>query len=78
MLVSLILMEKSSSFYSIFSISKLATQRNVGWASLAFLVGTGVILVTDQKEIFDRLYTIIGSIILVIVLTISTLWFKHK
>lgn len=80
MLVSSVLfMEKASSFYSIFSISKSATQLYVGWASLAFLVGTGVILVTDQQVVSDKLYTIIGSIILVVVpIIIWTLWFKNK
>jgi hypothetical protein len=76
---SILLMEKASSFYSIFTISKSATQLYVGWASLAFVVGTGVIIVTDQQVVSDKLFTIIGSIILAIVpLVIWILWFKGK
>ena len=80
MLVSSILfMEKASSFYSLFSIAKPATQLYVGWATLAFVVGLGVILVTDQQVVSDKLYTIYGSIILTIVpILIWTLWFKEK
>ncbi|AEI48248.1 tryptophan-rich sensory protein [Runella slithyformis] len=76
---SVLFMEKTSSFYAMFSIAKSATQLYVGWASLAFLVGTGVILVTDQQVVSDKLYTMIGSIILVIVpIVIWSLWFKDK
>lgn len=80
MLVSaIVFMERTTMFYSSFPIVKLAAQLYVGWASLAFLVGTGVILVTDQKLVSDKIYTIIGSIILALVpLVIWTLWFKHK
>lgn len=76
---SVFVMEKASVFYSTFSIAKSATQLYVGWATLAFLVGTGVILVTDQQVVSDKLYTIVGSIILTIVpIVIWTLWFKDK
>lgn len=80
MLVSSILfMEKASMFYSTFTIAKSATQLYVGWATLAFVVGAGVILVTDQKVVSDKLYTIVGSIILTIVPTVIwILWFKDK
>ncbi len=80
MLVSSVLfMEQVSSLYSMFSIAKSATQLYVGWASLAFLVGVGVILVTDQQVVSDKLYTIIGSILLVIVpIVIWTVWLKEK
>jgi hypothetical protein len=80
MLVSSVLfMEKASEFYSVFLIAKPATQLYVGWASLAFLVGTGVILVTDQQLISDKLFTIIGSLILAIVpIIIWIVWFKDK
>lgn len=76
---SVLLMEKASIFYSIFSITKSSTQLYVGWASLAFLVGTGIIVVADQQIVSDKLYTIIGSIILAIIpIVIWTLWFKGK
>lgn len=75
---STLFMEQASDFYSTFSIVKSATQLYVGWASLAVVVGTGVILVTDQQIVSDRLYTIIGSVILVIIpMVIWTLWFKE-
>lgn len=76
---SIIFMEKASASYQIFSIAKSATQLYVGWATLAFLVGLGVILVTDQQVVSDKLYTIIGSTILAIVpIVIWTLWLKDK
>jgi hypothetical protein len=44
MLVSAILfMENASAFYTVFPISRSATQLYVGWASLALLVGAGLI-----------------------------------
>jgi hypothetical protein len=76
---SIVFMEKAFVYYSTFSIAKSATQLYVGWASLAFLVGLGVVLVTDQQIVSDKLFTIIGSIILTIVpIVIWTLWFKDK
>jgi hypothetical protein len=80
MLVSSILfMEKTSVFYSTIPIAKSASQIYVGWASLAFLVGLGVILVTDQKVINDHTFTLIGSVLLFVVpIGIWTLWFTGK
>ncbi len=80
MLVSSILfMEKASVFYSTFSITKSATQLYVGWATLAFVVGTGVVLVTDRQVVSDKTYTIIGSALLLIVpIVVWTLWIKDK
>jgi hypothetical protein len=79
LLNSIFLLKEASSFYSAFPISKLATQLYVGWASLAFVVGVGVILVTDQEILSDKVYTIIGTIILVSVpIAIWAIWFKGK
>lgn len=76
---SIVFMEKASLFYYTFSITKSATQLYVGWATLAFVLGIGVILVTDQQVVSDELYTLIGSIILTIIpIVIWTLWFKNK
>lgn len=80
MLVSSILfMEKTTYLYSSFSILKFATQLYVGWSSLALVVGMGVILVTDQKIMSDKMYTVVGSVLLAMVpIVIWTVWFKNK
>ncbi len=74
---SVLLMERASVFFLEFSIAKFATQLYVGWATLAFIVGTGVILVTDKQVVSDESYTIVGSIILTIVpILIWATWLK--
>lgn len=76
---SVLFMENASVSYLIFSVAKSATQLYVGWASLAFLIGVGVILVTDQQIVSDKIYTIVGSIVLAVVpIVIWILWFKNR
>jgi hypothetical protein len=71
-------MEMTSAYNMQFPVARYASQIYVGWASLAFIVGCGIILVTDQAVVSDTLFTIIGSVILILVPAIIwVLWWLY-
>lgn len=64
---SLLFMKQVEPSVDTFPILKPASQLYVGWASIAFVVGLGVILVCDLQVVSDAVYTPIGVMILVAV-----------
>lgn len=79
MVCSILFMENASSFISRFTIVKSATQLYVGWATLAFVVAVGAVLVAEQGIISNSNYSLIGYTLLAVVPTlIWAVWFINK
>jgi hypothetical protein len=61
---SVLFMVWSVKFFGDIPFLKSATQLYVGWASIAILVGIGVILVCDLQLVSDAMFTKIGLTVL--------------
>ncbi len=79
MVCSILFMENASPFISSFTIVKSATQLYVGWATLAFVVAVGAVLVAEQGIISNSNYSLIGYTLLAVVPTlIWAAWFINQ
>jgi hypothetical protein len=79
MVCSILFMENASPFISSFTIVKSATQLYVGWATLAFVVAVGAVLVAEHEIISNRNYSLIGYTLLAVVPTlIWAVWLINK